>query len=126
MIVPHDGMLYMFAEGAGDQSQLLESKDGIKWRRVGALDIRKKNGDRIEPGPYGTPAAFFENGTWYLFYERRDAGIWLATSKDMVRWQHVQAEPVISPGPEEFDLVVVALNQIIKHKVSYYASYHGS
>jgi sucrose-6-phosphate hydrolase SacC (GH32 family) len=126
MIVPHDGTLYMFAEGAGDQSQLLTSKDGIKWQLVGALDVRKKNGDRIEPGPYGTPTGYYENGTWYLFYERRDAGIWLATSKDMRVWRHVQDEPVISPGPEEFDLDLVALNQIVKHKGRYYASYHGS
>ena len=126
MVVPHDGMLYMFAEGAGDQSQLLESKDGIQWRRVGALDIRKKNGDRIEPGPYGTPTGYYEAGTWYLFYERHDAGIWLATSKDMRIWRNVQDEPVISPGPEEFDLDLVALNQIFKHKGRYYASYHGS
>lgn len=126
MIVPHDGVLYMFAEGAGDQSQLLESKDGIQWRRIGALDIRKKNGDRIEPGPYGTPTGYYEAGTWHLFYERHDAGIWLATSKDMRIWRNVQDEPVISPGPEEFDLDLVALNQIFKHKGRYYASYHGS
>lgn len=126
MIVPHDGMLYMFAEGLGDQSQLLKSKDGIRWDLVGTLDVRKTNGERIEPGPFGTPTGFYEDGTWYLFYERRDAGIWLATSRDMKIWRNAQDEPVIVPGPEEFDLDLVALNQILKYKGRYYASYHGS
>ena len=126
MIVPHDGLLYMFAEGKGDQAQLLKSHDGLKWKYVSDLLIYKKDGKPIEPGPYGTPTAFVEDGKVYLFYERRDAGIWLATSADMIHWRHVQDEPVILPGPEQFDLDMVALNQIIKHKGRYYACYHGS
>jgi len=126
MIVPHKGVYYMFAEGAGDQAQLFRSEDGIQWRLMGALDVRRKNGTPIEPGPYGTPTAFYEDGTWYLFYERRDLGIWLATSTDMSAWINVQDEPVISPGPEAFDLDLVALNQIVKYKGRYYAYYHGS
>jgi len=126
MVVRHAGTLYMFAEGAGDQAHLLTSKDGVKWTRQGPLDVRMANGKPIEPGPYGTPAAWFEKGTWHLFYERRDLGIWLATSKDMQVWRNVQDEPVLSPGPDEYDLDLVALNQIVRYKGRYYAYFHGS
>ncbi len=126
MVVRHKGSYYMFAEGKADQAQLLTSQDGIQWKRVGQLDVRKKNGEPIEPGPYGTPTAWVENDVWYLFYERRDLGIWLATSKDMKVWTNVQDEPVIPLGPGEYDKEQVALNQIIKYNGRYYAYYHGA
>lgn len=126
MIVPHEGTFFMFAEGRDDQAQLLRSENGVDWTRVGTLDVRTKNGSPIEPGPYGTPTAWFENGTWYLFYERRDLGVWLATSRDMKVWRNVQDEPVLSPGPDEFDHDLIALNQIIRHNGHYYAYFHGS
>jgi hypothetical protein len=126
MVVRHEDTYYMFAEGKGDQAQLLTSAEGIRWQRVGQLDVRLKNGSPIEPGPYGTPTAWVEDGTWYLFYERRDLGIWLATSKDMTVWTNVQDEPVIALGPGEYDKEQVALNQIIKYNGRYYAYYHGA
>ena len=116
----------MFDEGKHDLAQLLKSPDGIRWERVGQLDVRKKNGEPLEPGPYGTPTAWFENGLWHLFYERRDLGIWLATSKDMQVWTNVQDEPVIPLGLGEYDKEQVALNQIIQHNGRYYAYYHGA
>lgn len=126
MVVHHKGTYYMFAEGKADQAQLLISGDGIQWKRVGQLDVRKKNGEPIDPGPYGTPTAWVENDVWYLFYERRDLGIWLATSKDMKVWTNVQDDPVIPLGPGEYDKEQVALNQIIQYKGRYYAYYHGA
>lgn len=33
-IVPHGGAFHMFAEGKDDQSQLLTSRDGVKWQRA--------------------------------------------------------------------------------------------
>lgn len=126
MIVKQGNTYYMFAEGKNDQSHLLTSKDKIHWKRQGPLDIRYTNGKQIEHGPYGTPVAWYENGTWYLFYERRDAGVWLATSKDMQIWKHVQDEPVLSPGPERYDRKMIALNQIVKQNGRYYAYYHGT
>jgi len=126
MVVKDGGKYYMFAEGKDDRAQLLESGDGIDWRRVGQLDVRLKDGKPIPEGPYGTPTAWHENGTWYLFYERGDRGIWLATSKDRKVWRNMQDEPVLKPGPGEYDRDLVALNQIIKHKGRYYAYYHGS
>ena len=126
MIVKDAGKYWMFAEGRHDRAQLLVSSDGVDWKRVGQLDIRKKNGKPIPDGPYGTPTAWLENGTWYLFYERNDDGIWLARSKDMKVWTNMQDEPVLSPGPGEYDRDLVALNQIVKHKGRYYAYYHGS
>jgi predicted GH43/DUF377 family glycosyl hydrolase len=126
MIVRRDGTYYMFAEGKDDQAQLLTSSDGIAWKRIGQLDVRLKNGQPIEPGPYGTPTGWFENDVWHLFYERRDLGIWLATSKDMKVWTNVQDEPVISLGPADYDKEQVAVNQIVKHNGRYYAYYHGA
>ncbi len=125
-IIPHDGTLYMFAEGEQDRAQLLTSQDGIAWKRVGRLDVRLKNGMPIEDGPYGTPTAWFEGGTWNLFYERGDKGIWLARSKDLQVFTNVQDEPVIVPGPDEFDHDLIAMNQVIKHNDRYYAVIHGS
>jgi len=126
MVVKDGGKYYMFAEGKDDLAQLLESDDGIAWQRVGQLDVRLKNGDKIPPGPYGTPTAWKENDTWYLFYERNDLGVWLATSKDMQVWRNVRDEPVLKPGPGAYDRDLIALNQVIKHQGRYYAYYHGS
>ncbi len=126
MVVHHRGQYWMFAEGLEDQAHLLVSKDGIRWTREGTLDVRMKNGTKISPGPYGTPTAWVENETWYLFYERKDEGVWLATSKDMKVWTHVQDEPVLKPGQGEYDRDRIALNQIVKYQGRYYAYYHGS
>lgn len=126
MVLKHNGTYYMFAEGRNDQAHLLTSPDGIRWKRLGRLDVRDTIGKPIEPGPYGTPTAWLENGTWHLFYERRDRGVWLATSKDMKVWRNVQDEPVLRPGPGEYDKKLIALNQIVKHKGRYYAYYHGT
>ncbi len=126
MIVKDAGKYWMFAEGREDRAHLLVSTDGIDWKRVGQLDVRLKNGKPIADGPYGTPTAWLEDGVWHLFYERQDKGIWLAKSKGMKVWTNVQDEPVLSPGPGEYDRDLVALNQIIKHKGRYYAYYHGS
>lgn len=126
MVVRRGDVLYMFAEGRGDQPHLLTSRDGVRWERHGQLDVRTVDGNPIKAGPYGTPTAWFEDETWYLFYERRDLGVWLATSKDLKVWRNVSDDPVLSPGPDEFDLDLVALNQIVKHKGRYYAYYHGS
>jgi sucrose-6-phosphate hydrolase SacC (GH32 family) len=126
MVVRHDRRYYMFAEGKDDRAQLLVSMDGIAWKRLGQLDIRKKDSSRIPEGPYGTPTAWFEGGVWYLFYERNDLGVWLATSRDLKVWTNVRDEPVLTPGPGEYDRDLIALNQVIKHKGRYYAYYHGS
>ena len=102
-VVQHDGAYFMFAEGKNDIAHLLTSPDGRKWTDTGSLDIRKTDGSPISPGPYGTPAAWFEDGTWYLFYERGDQGVWLATSKDRKVWTNVKDDPVIAMGPEPYD-----------------------
>ncbi len=126
MVVRRGDTLFMFAEGAGDQAHLLRSKDGISWERLGPLDVRSTNGSPIEAGPYGTPTAWFEDGTWYLFYERRDAGIWLATSRDMKTWTNISDEPLITPGPDKYDSLMIAMNQIVKLNGRYYAVMHGT
>lgn len=126
MIVKQSGTYYLFAEGAGDIPFLLVSQDGLSWTNRGKLDVRYTNGQPLSAGPYGTPTAYYEDGIWYLFYERLDQGVWLATSKDMKIWKHVQDEPVLSPGPADYDGLMIALNQIVKYRGRYYAYYHGT
>jgi sucrose-6-phosphate hydrolase SacC (GH32 family) len=125
-VVKREGTYFMFAEGKNDIAHLLTSTDGRKWTDYGSLDIKKTDGSPIGPGPYGTPTAWFENETWYLFYERGDNGIWLATSKDLKTWTNVKDDPVIAMGPEPYDKTAVAVNQIVKRGDYYYAFYHAN
>lgn len=125
-VVHRDGLYVMFAEGKDDIAHQLTSPDGTHWTDLGKLDVRKADGTPISPGPYGTPAAWFEDGTWYLFYERGDQGVWLATSKDRRVWTNVQDAPVLTTGPELYDRAAVAVNQIIKRDGVYYAFYHAN
>jgi len=127
MQVVRDGERYvMVAEGVKDRAHWFTSTDGIVWKRMGSIDIRKTNGERIADGAYGTPTLFRHEGKWYLFYERGDRGIWLATSKDLQTWQHVQDEAVIVPGPGAYDRDQVAMNQVIHYQGRFYAYYHGA
>ncbi|HVU88731.1 MAG TPA: hypothetical protein VHD36_15525 [Pirellulales bacterium] len=136
MVVKQGGTFYMFAEGfrfgraypfAGrlqDEPHLLTSADGIKWTRPGPLEFRNSSGIKAG-GIYGTPVAWFENDQWYLFYEKMDLGVWLARSRDLRDWTNVQDEPVIMPGPGDYDNRLIALNQIVKYKGRYYGYYHA-
>ena len=124
-VVHHKNKYYMFAEGLNDIAHLMISDNGINWERAGDLDIRSKNGKPISEGPRGTPAVWVENGTWFLFYERGDEAIWLATSTDMKVWTNIQDEPVIKCG-ETYDHGAVAMDQIIKYKGKYYGYYHAT
>ena len=126
MVVQHDNRYIMFAEGADDQAQRLESVNGVEWSQKGRLDVRLMNGQPIPPGPFGTPTVYFENGTWNLFYERRDEGVWLAKSKDLQVWTNVSDEPVLKPGPESYDRLMIAMNQVVKVDGKYIAVLHGT
>lgn len=127
MMVIKDGDIYhMFAEGKDDIAHRLSSADRIHWHEHGSLDIRKKDGKPLEAGPYGTPTVLKEDGIWYLFYERNDSAVWLASSRDLVTWTNVQDEPVLKKGPAPYDLHGVAMNQIVKNNGKYYGYYHGT
>lgn len=126
MVIKEEDTYHMFAEGRGDIAHRLTSADRIHWEDHGSLDIRTTQGKPIDPGPYGTPTVWRERGIWYLFYERGDLGIWLATSQDLLIWQNVQDDPVIEMGPEPYDKYGLAVNQIIKYQDWYYAYYHGT
>ena len=126
MVIKPDSTYYMFAEGRGDTAHMLTSADRIHWKEQGPLDIRYRNGEPLSKGAYGTPTVFFENGIWYLFYEREDLGIWLALSTDLKVWTNKQDEPVIKMGPEQYDQFAVAVDQIVRYKGRYYAYYHAS
>ena len=125
-VVKQGGVYQMFAEGEHDIAHLLTSTDRVNWKELGPLDIRKGDGTPIPPGPRGTPAVFVEGGTWYLFYERGDMGVWLATSKDHKVWTNVQDEPVLAMGPDAYDKYAVAFNQVFKLDGVYYAYYHAN
>jgi beta-1,2-mannobiose phosphorylase / 1,2-beta-oligomannan phosphorylase len=125
-VVKQAGTYYMFAEGRDDMAHLLESTDRVHWQERGNLDIRLADGRPIPPGPRGTPAAWLENGTWWLFYEREDKAVFAATSKDMKVWTNVTDDPVLVPGPEPYDRHAIAVDQIVKHGGRYYAYYHAS
>lgn len=126
MVIKVEDTYHMFAEGRGDVAHRLTSLDRINWIDHGSLDIRKVDGSPLSEGPYGTPTAWYENDSWYLFYERNDLGIWLATSKDLSVWTNVQDDPVIKMGPEIYDKWGLAVNQVVKYKGWYYAYYHGT
>ena len=125
-VVKHDGTYYMFAEGRHDIAHLLTSRDGVNWHEQGSLDIRTTSGQPLSAGPYGTPTIWIQDGTWYLFYERGDRGVWLATSSDRQVWKNVQDDPVIALGPEAYDRGAVALNQVIRYRGRYYGVYHAN
>jgi sucrose-6-phosphate hydrolase SacC (GH32 family) len=125
-VIKHDGFYYMFAEGRGDTAHLLTSTDRIHWQEKGQLDIRKSNGEPLDKGSFGTPAIWYEDGIWYLFYERDDLGIWLAVSTDMKVWTNKLDGPVIKMGPENYDQFAVAMDQIIKYNGRYYGYYHAT
>ncbi|NLO31762.1 MAG: MBL fold metallo-hydrolase [Candidatus Hydrogenedentes bacterium] len=125
IVVKVDGSYYMFAENHNDETHLLISKDRIHWQEEGELTILKTNGEAIDPGPFGTPTVWYEDEVWYLFYERDDEAIWLATSTDLKKWVHVQDEPVLERGPDDYDQAMIAMDQIVKYEGIYYAYFHG-
>jgi hypothetical protein len=125
-VLRHAGLFQMFAEGVGDIAHRLTSPDGVRWQEQGRLDVRKKSGEPISSGAYGTPTVWVEGGTWYLFYERDDKGVWLATSRDLKEWTNVRDEPVIALGPDAYDRHAVALNQVIRYRGRYYGVYHAN
>lgn len=126
-VLERDGTYYMFAEGEGDIAHLLTSTDLIDWTERGPLDIRRKGGEPISPGPRGTPFVLVRDGTWFLLYERGDQGVWLASSKDGTVWINVQDDPVLDMGPEPYDRYAVAVNQVVPHRDGYYyAVYHAN
>jgi hypothetical protein len=124
-VTRHGDTYYMVAEGENDIAHLLTSPDGISWQEQGDLVILDSTGNPIIP-PYGTPVLWIENEKWFLFYERNDNGIWLATSEDLITWRNVRDDAVIQKGPEAYDEGAVAANQVIKDKGIYYLYYHGS
>lgn len=124
-VLKDQGIYYLFAEGDNDVAHLLTSPDGIHWEAQGDLTILTTAGDTI-PAPYGTPTVFVKDGTWHLFYERIDSAIWVATSVDKLLWHNVQDEPVLVPGPEDYDKGAVAANQVVEFDGRYYLYYHAT
>lgn len=125
-VVQHGDQWIMVAEGQNDIAHSFVSSDGLIWHREGPLDIRLTNGKAISDGPRGTPFLMFENGSWQLFYERGDSGVWLARSTDRKTWTNVHDEPVIPLGPSGYDVGGIALNQVIKFNGYYIGVLHAN
>ena len=125
-VVKHDGVYQMFAEGTNDVAHRLTSADGLRWEDQGRLDVRTRSGSPLSAGAYGTPTVWVEGGVFYLYYERDDKGIWLATSRDLRVWTNVRDEPVIALGPDAYDRHAVALNQVVRYRGRYYGVYHAN
>jgi len=124
---------YMMAEGVHDWAHLMTSKDRINWIDHGSILIWEPDGTLVadpmkESSHAGTPVLLKKEDSWYLFYERSDKAIWLATSTDSIplNWTKIQKEPVISPGPGEYDNVAVAADCIVKIEGKYYMYYHAT
>ena len=84
MVVKQGDTYYMFAEGRDDQAQLLTSQDRVHWNREGTLDIRYDQRQAARPAArLARPRPGSKTDVWQLFYERMDAGVWLATSRDL-------------------------------------------
>jgi beta-1,2-mannobiose phosphorylase / 1,2-beta-oligomannan phosphorylase len=127
-VVKQGDRYYMFAEsGDENHTDMLTSPDGVDWKWEGPLDIRLADGQRPARKPGGTPTIWIEGDVWYLFYEWRDLGVWLAKTSDPASrvWINVQDEPVMSPGPADYDNQQIAFDQVIKHRDAYFAFYHS-
>jgi len=124
-VLEADGVYYMFAEGEGDQPMWLTSSDRVHWTRQGALDVRAKDGTPLPTGPLGTPSIVVDGNRWYLLYERRDDGIWLAVSTDHRTFVNVDDQPVIPLGPDGYDDARISLNQVVRYQGRYYAYYNA-
>ena len=127
-VIKEGATYHMFAEGERDIAHLLTSTDRVHWQERGPLDIRLHTGKPIPTGPRGTPAVFVKQGTWHLFYERGDRGVWLATTRDPVAgpWVNVQDEPVLAMGPRAYDQFAVAFDHVFERDGVYYAYYHAN
>ena len=40
-------------------------------------------------------------------------------------WRNVSDDPILLPGPEKYDDLLIAANQVIRHGGRYYLYYHG-
>jgi hypothetical protein len=125
MVLIHDGEYHLFAEGESDRTVHYASRDGLSWVRLGVVSVRQADGTPISPAPFGTPTVFLWDNTYYLFYERLDDGIYVATSHDLEVFTNVTDWPVIPVGPNDYDELQVALNQIIAYRGAFYAFYNG-
>jgi sucrose-6-phosphate hydrolase SacC (GH32 family) len=129
MVVKRGDTYYMFAEGPDrNHAEMLSSRDGVRWKWEGALDVRLADGTQPAERPCGTPTVLVENDIWYLFYEHLDLGVWLAATKDVGSriWTNVADDPILAPGPADYDKQLIAVDQVIKHRGAYFAFYHGS
>ncbi len=124
---------FMMAEGVHDWAHLLTSKDRVNWEEHGSILIYDPDGTPIadpakQTSHAGTPVLLKIENIWYLFFERSDEAVWMATSTDPIplKWTKIQKAPVLSPGPGEYDNVAVAADIIVKIEGKYYMYYHAT
>ena len=84
----------------GWNAAIAESHDGLNWTRVGDLDLRDSQGNRI----WGciAPCVKILDGEIHLFYQRwteseKNNNIWHATSRDGLTFTNTCDEPIFVP-----------------------------
>ena len=83
------------------------SLDGINWEKDTANPVL----DLGEPGSFDDhelihPFVIYENNQYWMYYNGHDGTtqrIVLATSIDKVNWDRYYLNPILNPGPEEWD-----------------------
>ena len=123
----HRGVFQMFAEGVNDVAHRLHVEaTACAGRTQGPLDVRKRSGEPIAAGAYGTPPCGSRRARLHLFYEREDKGVWLATSRDLPDVDERAGRAGDRPRPRAYDLHAVAVNQVVRYQGRYYAVYHAN
>ncbi len=124
-VIKNNSTYYMFAEGRNDIMHWFTSHDGISWNNEGAVKVYTTDGVLLK-GVLGTPTVWIEDNVWYLYYEKRDSGIWVAKSKDLKEWKNISDDPIITIGPDAYDKYAVAMDHIVKYDGRYYGYYHAT
>jgi len=134
-VVLVDGTYYLFAEDKADvpfrNIRRYHSSDFINWVDDGDVFDIQGGGDPPgwESGDVSSPLVWIEDGTWYLLYEGRGAGllgrIGLATSTDGYSWTRVSDSPVLTAPPDAWDGTAQVPDDMVRVGEQYCMTYHG-
>lgn len=109
-------MAYTAYSPKGITPMFAESINLLTWKRIGPLVTGEDNKDHV----------LFPRkiGGRYVTFHRRQPGMWLATSEDLVHWGGF--EPVMGPRPGLWDSVRVGAGGVpIETEYGWLCIYHG-
>ena len=109
-------MAYTAYSPKGITPTFAESTNLLTWKRIGPLVTGEDNKDHV----------LFPRkiGGRYVTFHRRQPGMWLATSEDLVHWGGF--EPVMRPRPGLWDSVRVGAGGVpIETEYGWLCIYHG-